>query len=155
MRRAFEDFVAAETRARPVILVLEDLHWGDPPTVAFVEAALRAAARRPFMVLALAHPGVHPLFPRPWSAQGATELPLAPLDADASAALVRGAVGDATSDAVVRALVDRAGGNALFLEESIRAAARGRDDALSETVVAMVEGRLAALDPEQRRTLRA
>ena len=41
MRRAFEDFLAAECASRPVLLVLEDLHWGDLPTVQLVDAALR------------------------------------------------------------------------------------------------------------------
>ena len=38
MLRACEDFFAAETAARPVVLVLEDLQWGDLPTVRFVDA---------------------------------------------------------------------------------------------------------------------
>ena len=39
-RRAFADWIAAEADAQPVLLVLEDLHWGDLPSVRFVEAAL-------------------------------------------------------------------------------------------------------------------
>ena len=42
MRRAFEDFLRAERAARPVVVVLEDLHWGDLPTVSFVDSARRA-----------------------------------------------------------------------------------------------------------------
>ena len=41
MRRALEDWLAAECAAHPVLLVLEDLHWGDLGTVSFVDAALR------------------------------------------------------------------------------------------------------------------
>ena len=41
MRRAWEDFLEAECAAQPVLLVLEDLHWGDLPTVSFLDGALR------------------------------------------------------------------------------------------------------------------
>jgi hypothetical protein len=49
----------------------------------------------------------------------------------------------------------RADGNAFYLEELIRAVAEGKVGELPETVLAMMQGRLAALDPEQRRVLRA
>ena len=42
MRRAWEDFLAAELRAGPLLLVLEDLQWGDLPSVQFIDGALRA-----------------------------------------------------------------------------------------------------------------
>src|SRR5262249_14405381 len=35
-RRAFEEWVSAEADARPLLLVLEDVHWSDPPTVDFL-----------------------------------------------------------------------------------------------------------------------
>src|SRR4029079_12854903 len=53
MRRAFEDFLRAECAAAPVLLVLEDLHWGDLPTVKFVDAALRNLRDQRLLVLAL------------------------------------------------------------------------------------------------------
>src|SRR5690606_33561466 len=31
MRRAFLDLLAGACRAQPVLLILEDLHWGDAP----------------------------------------------------------------------------------------------------------------------------
>jgi eukaryotic-like serine/threonine-protein kinase len=54
-------------------------------------------------------------------------------------------------------LVTQAEGNAFYLEELIRAVAEGKDrsDALPETVLAMVETRLARLPLEARRVLRA
>ena len=47
MRRAWEDWLSAECAARPVLMVLEDLHWGDLGTVSFVDAALRNLRDRP------------------------------------------------------------------------------------------------------------
>ena len=94
MRRAFEHFVATETAAQPVVIVLEDLHWGDLPSVKLVDAALRALTDRPLFVLALARPEVHELFPRLWAERGAHELRLDELTKKGSERLVRGVLGD-------------------------------------------------------------
>ena len=75
MRRAWEDWLAAECAAHPVLLVLEDLHWGDLPTVSFVDAALRNLRDEPLMVLALARPEVDEQFPDLWQARAAAGHP--------------------------------------------------------------------------------
>ena len=54
-----------------------------------------------------------------------------------------------------RALVERADGNAFYLEELIRAAAAGRADALPDSVLAMVQARLDAEGADGKRVLRA
>ncbi|UQA56958.1 serine/threonine-protein kinase PknK [Polyangium aurulentum] len=154
VRRAWLDLLAAETAARPVLLVLEDLHWGDAPSVKLVDAALAELHDRPFMVLALARPGVAARFPDLWSMRGGHELRLAPLPRRAAAQLVRHALPSA-DDALVARLVDRAEGNGLCLEELVRAAAAGRGEALPETVAAMVQVRLGELSSDERRLLRA
>src|SRR6185436_1235672 len=63
MRAAWEDWLAAECAAYPVVLVLEDMHWGDEATVRLVESTLRNLHERPLMVLALARPEVDTRFP--------------------------------------------------------------------------------------------
>ncbi|WP_437877612.1 protein kinase domain-containing protein [Sorangium sp. So ce513] len=151
----WEEFLRAECAAQPVLLVLEDLHWGDLPTVAMINGALRNLRDAPFMVLALGRPEVRELFPRLWAGRGVQEIELTGLSRRASERLVRQALGGAVPDDVVATLVERADGNAFFLEEQIRAAAEGRGSALPETVLAMVQARLEALDPEARRVLRA
>src|SRR5262249_6055397 len=153
VRGAWEEWVVAECRGGPVLLVLDDLHWGDLPTVKFVEAALRETRELPFMVLALARPEVHGSFPGLWAERGVQEVRLGGLGRKASERLVRAAIADA-DEATVAGVVDRAGGNALFLEELIRAVAEHRSE-LPPTVLAMVAARLEELDPEARRALRA
>lgn len=171
MRRAFEDWLAAECSAHPVVLVLEDLHWGDLPSVKFVDSALRALADKPLMVLALARPEVKDLFPDLFADRGVQELRLKELSKKASEKLVRQVLGETTSDEIVAQIVHTAGGNAFFLEELIRSVssnAPSRSDipprrsthaaggvALPETVLTMVQARLEALEPEARRVLRA
>ncbi|AGP38545.1 hypothetical protein SCE1572_31160 [Sorangium cellulosum So0157-2] len=155
LREAFEDFVWAECQRKPVILVLEDLHWGDLSTVTLVDAALQHAGRLPFFVLALARPEVHELFPTLWSERHGLRLRLAPLPRRASERLVREVLGDALDADQVERLLARAEGNAFVLEEQIRAVAEGRSAGLPETALAMVQARLEALDVEERRVLRA
>lgn len=153
-RRAFVDLLDAESDAGPVVLVLEDLHWGDRPTVEILDTALRLLRDRPILVLALARPEVHEIFPDLWVERGVTEVHLGELSRRACERLARDMLGPAADEATVATVVDRSAGNAFFLEELIRAAAEGRTD-VPGTVLAMVQSRLSDLDPEARRVLRA
>ncbi|WP_437755683.1 protein kinase domain-containing protein [Sorangium sp. So ce1389] len=154
IRRAWEDFVLAECRGEPVLLVLEDLQWGDVPTVKLIDAAL-ALRDQPLMVLALARPEVESVFPKVWVSRGVQELRLREIGRRGSERLVREVLGDSVTPDVCARLCERAGGNAFYLEELIRAAASGRTEALPETVLSMVQARLESLDAEARRVLRA
>jgi eukaryotic-like serine/threonine-protein kinase len=155
MRRAWEDWLAAETDAGPVMLVLEDLHWGDQPTVGLVDTVLRNLHDRPLFVLALARPEVHQLFPRLWAERTVQEIRLGELGRKACERLIRQVLGKGVTDEVVTRLADRSAGNAFYLEELIRAAAEGRGDDLPETVLAMVQARLEGMEAEARQVLRA
>jgi tetratricopeptide (TPR) repeat protein len=158
MRNAWLDFLQAETAAHPVLLVLDDLHWGDFGTVRFIDAALRDRGQQPWMVLALARPEVHEVFPRLWAdRQIVQELRLKELGRKAGERLVRQVLGDAVGSDTVERLVRQADGNAFYLEELIRGVAEGKDrsGALPGTVLAMVETRLGRLPVEARRVLRA
>ena len=154
MRRAWEDLLAAECAAQPVLLILEDLHWGDLPTVNFLDGALRNLRDQPLVVLALAQPDVHRLFPHLWEGHPMTELRLGELSRKASERLARQILDAEVDDRTIGRVVDQAAGNAFYLEELIRSVAEGVNE-LPPTVLAMVEARLASLDPEQRRVLRA
>ena len=158
MRRAWVDFVRAECAWSNVVLVLDDLHWGDLPSLALVDAALAALPGRPLMVLGLGRPEVHERFPRLWAEHDVAELRLGGLAPEACARLVSGVLGDTVAPATAAWLVEQSDGHPLYLEELIRAAARGGADDGAErggdTVRAMVEMRLGRLDPEARRVLR-
>jgi eukaryotic-like serine/threonine-protein kinase len=185
MRRAFCDLVLAEAGSGPLVLVLEDLHWGDLPSVTFIDSALRTANERPFMVLAIARGEVHETFPNLWEQRSLQEVRLGPLVRRAGERLVHEVLGDDVDPALCARLLDRAAGNVFYLEELIRAYAEAsglsapRPGAivappaattapggsshlpqldpwsLPGTVLAMVEARLARLDPMARRVLRA
>ncbi len=155
MRRAWEDLVAAECRLAPLLLVLEDLQWGDVPSLRYVDAALRSSREAPFMVLALGRTETHDVFPHLWVERGVQEVRLGPLTRRAVETLARHCLGDRADGSVLARIIERSGGNAFFLEELIVSVASGRGVALPGTVLAMVHARLGALDLGARRVLRA
>ena len=75
------------------------------------------------MVLGLARPEVHDLFPDLWREHHVEEIRLSKLTRRGSERLARAVLGDGAPQAVVDRITERAAGNALYLEELIRAAA--------------------------------
>jgi len=151
---ALIEFLRAECQVQPVLLVMEDLHWGDVLSMRLVELALRELAEQPFMVLALGRPETVHLFPNLWA--GLTQqIVLHPLIKKARERLIRQILGPRAMAATVNRIVEQSAGNALLLEELIRAVAEGSGDAPSETVLAMLQARVGSLEPEARRVLRA
>ncbi len=155
MLRACEDFLSAECGVHPVVLVLEDLQWGDLPTVQFIDSLARRLADRPLLVLALARPDVDTVFPRLWKQRSVERINLGELTKRAAEKLVRAALGEDCAPDLVARLVERAAGNAFYLEELVRSVAEGYGDRLPETVVAMAQARIESLEPEVRHVLRA
>jgi eukaryotic-like serine/threonine-protein kinase len=156
MYMAWLDFLRAETSAHPVLVLLEDLHWSDFGTVRFIGTALRDLCDQPWMVLAMARPELYEVFPRPWAERQVQEIRLKGLGRKAGERLVRQVLGTAVAPATIEGLVQQADGNALYLEELIRAEAehQDKDGPLPRTVLAMVEARLARLPRNARRVLR-
>jgi tetratricopeptide (TPR) repeat protein len=153
IRSAFSEWLGAECARRPALIVLEDLHWGDLSSLQLVDAALDTLEKCPLMVLALARLEVHEQFPKLRDARRFSELSLSKLSSKASGELVQAVLGDVAPERRER-LVERAGGNPFFLEELVRAAAAGVEQ-LPETVLGMLESRIAGLPPEARLVLRA
>ena len=58
IRRAFEDWLAAESSLRPVLIVLEDLDDGDKPSLEVIEAARKNLADSPLLVVATGRPAL-------------------------------------------------------------------------------------------------
>ncbi|MBX3229403.1 MAG: protein kinase [Labilithrix sp.] len=151
--KSFAEWIAAAVEAGPIVCVIEDLHWGDGASVAYLDEALRANEARPLMVLALARPEVHDLFPGLWSRCAVQEVKLSALTKRAAERLIRAVLPD-LDDAGVAHIVERSGGNAFHLEELIRHVAERGWGSLPETVLALAEARIARLDPDARRFLR-
>lgn len=155
VRDACIDWLRAECAAQPVVLVLDDLQWSDKLTVSLVDEALQELDSAPFCVIALARPEVHASFPKLWQCCRLQEISLRPLSRKACTQLIVQVLGkDVDPEALEGAIVQSAG-NALFLEELIRAIAEGKPEERTDTVIAMLQARIGRLDAWARRTIRA
>ena len=134
-----------------VVLVAEDAHWADAASAALLDRVARAADQRPWAVVVTRRPDAGGCAP----ADGArVELePLAP-------AVIERLVIAATEATPLRpheiaAVVDRAQGSPLYVEEVTRVAVgTGSLDALPESVGAAMGTLIDALPPHARRILR-
>jgi eukaryotic-like serine/threonine-protein kinase len=155
LRRSFVDWLRNEAAFGPVLLVLDDLQWGDVVTVSWIGEALRGKPEMPVLVVALARPEVHTTLPDVREMLDLQELRLAGLTRRAAEQLVRASLGPDTSPAAVARIVEHAEGNPFFVEELVRRTKEDRSDAAPETVLAVVQSRFGKLDVDVRRVLRA
>ncbi|MEZ4452686.1 MAG: protein kinase [Nannocystaceae bacterium] len=156
VRRAFIDWLGAITRATPVVLVLEDLHWGDGLSVALLDEALRALREAPLMILAVGRPELSERFPGLWREHSVQEIALGPLSRRAAQRLCRHVLGPDADEATIARMIEASGGNALYLEELIRAAVEAGEageDTAPVTVVAMIQARMSRLGAVERQIL--
>jgi hypothetical protein len=154
IQQAFLDFLRAECGQRPVLIGIDDLQWGDGPSVALIGAALRELADHPLLVVALGRPEVSTTFPQLW-ADKVQEISLSGLSRKAGERLILEVLGQKVEPKTMSRIVSQAAGNALYLEELIRAEAMGRGQKMPETILAMLQSRLSYLEPGARRLLRA
>jgi hypothetical protein len=158
LRAAWLDWIEAECRAGPVLLVLEDLQWGDVSTVELVDAALRTLRDRPLMVVALARPEVNERFPGLWGERDLQRISLTPLTAKPCQNLIHH-LAPGLDPAKAAWIIQRADGNAFYLEELVRAVSAGLDSQalhqLPDSMLGTVQARFDALGRYVRQVLRA
>lgn len=118
---AWRRFVEAIASVRPLILVLEDVHWADAALLAFIEHVVEWSSGVPILVICTARPELFDREPgwgggkRNWST-----ISLAPLDDGDTEQLISGLLPAGASPDVARMVIARAGGNPLFAEELSR-----------------------------------
>jgi predicted ATPase len=107
------------SQGRPLLVVLEDLHWIDSETQALLEGLVESlpAARKLMLV------NYRPEYQHAWSNRTYyTQLRLDPLPPETAEQLLGALLGaDAGLDPLKRVLIARTEGNPFFLEESVRA----------------------------------
>jgi class 3 adenylate cyclase/tetratricopeptide (TPR) repeat protein len=131
------------------LLVVEDLQWADTLSVALLQAVSEQLPQHPWLLCTSARPGVA----HGWTDPGAEVIELAPLSASSATELVDALTARSPmSPHLVAALVERSGGNPLFLTELVRLSRDSVD--LPESVEGVVNARLDALPSYLRRMLR-
>ena len=146
------NLLAGAARTTPVLLVVDDVHWLDGISAEVISAVGRRLADPRVRILASQRvPHASVFSPRGWS-----EVPLAPLDAEAAERLLECA-GVALAADTRAAVLAAAAGNPLALTELPRIADRieviGGAIPLTERLVAVFGGRLDLLDADVRAEL--
>jgi class 3 adenylate cyclase len=107
----------ALTARRPVVLSLSDLHWADPVVLELVGTALDRLERRPFVVVATIRGDLPESLTSGSGERATTVVPLDALDDEAAGRLLDALTSVPLSPATRQTVLDRSGGNPLFLEE--------------------------------------
>jgi DNA-binding SARP family transcriptional activator len=147
-------------RARPIVVVLEDLHAADSPSLLLLRYLTDSLAGMRVLVIATrrerdpaANPDSTASVAELARSERFRDMPLDGLDPDEVARLVH-AVAPAAPDALVAAIQDRADGHPLFVAELARLlAAKGRLDTIPPGIRAAVAQRVGLLTEECRRVL--
>ncbi|HET8953138.1 MAG TPA: AAA family ATPase, partial [Solirubrobacteraceae bacterium] len=145
------DLLGRAAAHRPLLVVLEDVHWADPSTRDFVSFLARNLGGERIALaltyrtgeLELAHPTrrlMAELARRPL----VTRLDLEPLGRDDVARQLEAIAGEPVAMALVDDLHERAGGNPFFVEELFAARRDGRPE-VPATVADVVSLRIAAV----------
>ncbi len=147
--------VLAKVISGPTLLVIEDVHWMDDASADLLRHLGGQVSTKPWLLCATRRP-VEGGFS---AAEGVPPIPamtiqLQPLDADAAQALVGAAAAEGMLQHEVSAITDRAGGNPLFLQELVTSSRAPEDEALPESVEAVVATRIDRLPPGDRALLR-
>ena len=103
------------SQQHPLVLAVEDLHWIDPTSEAFLARLVDGIAGAPILVLATYRPGYRP----PWLEKSyATQVTLQPLSSQESLHIIRTVLQTETvPDPLAQAILAKAQGNPFFLEE--------------------------------------
>ena len=112
------DVIAALARERPLLYILEDLHFADAASLDLLWFVASRASRVPILFLLAQRIGPGTPEPRP-SRTNFTQLVLEPLSDEEAARIVE-ATFDWLPDELRDRIVARAGGNPFFIEESLR-----------------------------------
>ncbi|HXH95800.1 MAG TPA: hypothetical protein VNH40_01200, partial [Gaiellaceae bacterium] len=152
---AWRRFLEALAEQRPLVLVLEDLHWADEGLLDFVDELVDWLSGVPLLVVCSARPEL--LERRPTWGGGklnASTIALSPLTQEQTALLIAYTVERSVLPAEIQQmLLERAAGNPLYAEQFAQLyLERGsvEDLPLPETLQGIIAARLDALSPEEK-----
>ena len=147
-------FLEALALERPLVVVLEDVHWAEPTLLDLVDYLDSWAVDAPLLVLCLARPDLREH--RPGWADTGRALAVEPLLDEAADSLLSELAGDElTGEARIR-IVEVAEGNPLFLEQLLAFVQEvGTEglDSVPPSVEALLAGRIERLEVEERALL--
>jgi class 3 adenylate cyclase/tetratricopeptide (TPR) repeat protein len=163
VRVALLNFLEGLARRRPLVIALSEIHWADELVFDAIDELLDRLHHLPLVLVATARPEVEPRWsPRP-GRHSEVVLHIDPLALAEGRQLLESLSGDGLEAGLGDALLERSGGNPLFLEEltALLDEARRNEANLLETTGAsgmelpatlrgLVAARLDVLSPHER-----
>ena len=153
---AVRKLLEALARDQPLVVVLDDLQWGEPTLLDVVEHIADFSRGAPILLLCLARPELLDIRPG-WGGGklNATSILLEPLNDEAAAILIENLLAGANLSAETRTRVSAAAeGNPLFVEQMLamltETGAADGDVPVPPTIHALLEARLDRLGDEER-----
>jgi len=141
------------SRRRPLVMIIEDLHWIDQASEEFLTQIADVVPAAPILFITTYRPGYSP----PWSQRSyATQVALRPLTDREALAFVHHVSGVPVREESARTLVDRGEGNPLFLEELLQATARvfaAPHSQIPETLLGVLTARIDRLSDDAKDVL--
>jgi hypothetical protein len=110
---ALLEWIVALAETRPVLLVCEDIQWSDPTTREAIDRLVEQVRTAPVLLVLTFRPDFSPA----WKGTGVNHLALQPLREEEARALLAAAPRHSAAAVDDAAIVARADGNPLFLEE--------------------------------------
>lgn len=151
---ALTDMTLRVSEHAPLVIVVEDAHWADLESLAWLDHLLGRAAGHSVFVLATARPTLWRDDPARFSGRDHVRIELRPLARRTVRAIAQAILGDkakgAGGEALIESIATQAGGSPLFAEELSRLAHQGRDAANAPTIEAAIQVSLDALDEDAR-----
>jgi DNA-binding SARP family transcriptional activator/tetratricopeptide (TPR) repeat protein len=152
-------FFEALARRKPLVLVFDDIHWGETTFLDLIEHLADWARDAPILLVCLARSELLDVRAR-WGGGklNATSNLLEPLSEQESAKLVKNLAGKALEESTRRRIVDAAEGNPLFVEEMLALVledGRGAGLEVPPTIQALLSARLDRLSDEERTVIEA
>jgi class 3 adenylate cyclase len=155
---AFRKVLEAAASERPVVVVFDDLHWGEPTLFDLIEHVTDLSRSAPVLLFCVARPEL--MERRPGWGGGklnATGLLLEPLGSEDAKALIESLIepSSALGDGLRARIALAAGGNPLFIEEMVRYVSDGFGAGadVPPTIHALLAARLDQLDADERNVL--
>ena len=151
---AFRKLLEARAAESPIVVVFDDVHWGEPAFLDLVEHVADLSRGAPILLLCMARPEL--LDRRATWGGGklnATNVLLEPLSADEAGELLEALTSEVADDLRER-ILESADGNPLFVEEMVAMAAEsGNEISVPPTIQALLAARLDQLEPAERAVL--
>lgn len=149
--------LASAARRQAIAIRLGDLHWADAILLDVLAAVLRRLPSVPVVIITTARPEEGQAWPPIGARHSTFLLRLDPLNAADAEELASLALGDADDPVLRSELMQRSGGNPLFIEQLAALVAEVGPDAagpaLPQTLRGLVAARLDALAPDERAML--